>query len=223
MKIIPFGENGVLVKFEQKISAETNHKVVELQRQLEEAYFPEITFVIPAFCSLTIGFSPYKTTFPKLKNRILELKKTEKNLSVENSVLHKIPVCYHHSYSIDLQEVTNQTTLSKKEIIQLHTEQIFQIYMMGFLPGFAYLGPVPKALFTKRKKVPRKRVESGSIGLAGLQTGIYPMASPGGWQIIGRTPVEVFNHKKEQPFLFKTGDRVQFHSISVEEFENYEN
>ena len=94
MKIIPFGENGVLVKFEQKISAETNHKVVELQRQLEEAYFPEITFVIPAFCSLTIGFSPYKTTFPKLKNRILELKKLKRTYRL------KIQFCIKYQSAI---------------------------------------------------------------------------------------------------------------------------
>ncbi len=221
MKIFPLGDSALLVNFEQSISPEINRKVTQLQKQIAAAYFPEIEFMIPAFCSLTIGYSKSKTTFSKLKKRVLALKVQQANSEKENPILHKIPVCYAPTYSIDIQEVTNQTNLSKEEIIELHTSQIFQVYMMGFLPGFAYLGSVPKQLFTKRKDIPRKRVEKGSVGLAGLQTGIYPMESPGGWQIIGRTPVEVFDVKKEQPFYFKTGDQVQFYPVSKKEFDNY--
>ena len=221
MKIFPLGDSALLVNFEQSISPEINEKVVQLQSQIEAAYFPEVDFMIPAFCSLTIGYSKYKTTFSKLEKRIFALKEKKANAKKEKAILHKIPVCYEPAYSIDIQEVTNQTNLSKEEIIELHTAQVFQVYMMGFLPGFAYLGSVQKRLFTKRKDIPRKRVEKGSVGLAGLQTGIYPMESPGGWQIIGRTPVELFDIKKEQPFYFKTGDRVQFYPISKKEFDNH--
>ena len=221
MEIVPLGDRAVLVNFEQKISPVVNEKVVRLQKVLEMSFAPEIEFMIPAFCSLTIGYSRSKTTFLKLKEKIIKLKEEEVDLKKEDPVLHKIPVCYNASYSIDIQDVIGQTNLSKNAIIELHTNQVFQVYMMGFLPGFAYLGSLPKQLFTKRKAIPRKRVENGSVGLAGFQTGIYPLESPGGWQIIGRTPVNVFDLKKEDPFFFKTNDRVQFFSISKEEFENY--
>jgi len=221
MKIVPFGDSALLINFQQKISPAINEKVLQLQKQLEDDFFPEIAFMIPAFCSLTVGYFKTKTTFLKLKENILKLIEIEVEPLNENSILHKIPVCYDLPYSIDIQEIINQTGLSKNEIIESHIKQNYQVYMMGFLPGFAYLGALKKELFVKRKAVPRKRVESGSVAIAGLQTGIYPMDSPGGWQVIGRTPISVFDLKKEQPFYFKTGDRVQFYSISKTAFENF--
>jgi len=133
----------------------------------------------------------------------------------------KIPVCYAEKYGLDLNEISKQKKISISEIIQLHTAKKYRIYMIGFLPGFAYMGEVDKQIAITRKAQPRINVEGGSVGIAGMQTGIYPLDSPGGWQIIGKTPLKLFDKEKDHTVLLQPGDEIEFYPITEDEFKNY--
>ena len=214
-----FGERALLINFEQKIDSEINELVIQLSQQIQISNISEITFQTPAYCSLTIGFNPDLISFEDLCKKIqnISTNKQQGRSSINFRKLN-IPVCYSESYSIDIQSVINETKLSQTEIIELHTSTEFRVFMIGFLPGFTYMGKLPEPLFCPRKKNPNLRIPAQSVGLAGYQTGIYPSESPGGWQIIGRTPIPIFEPTSENPFLFQAGDLVQFYSITAQDF-----
>ncbi|WP_339607050.1 5-oxoprolinase subunit PxpB [uncultured Roseivirga sp.] len=220
MKIVRFGDSALLVNFEQKIDEAINNQVLSLYKQLKE--IKEVTFLIPAYCSLTVGFGK-QTSFKVLSKQIEDLTSKSKSTDLElNSKIIEIPVCYEAPYAHDMTEVSEKTGLTQQKIIDTHCQETYKVYMLGFVAGFAYLGSLPEQLFCPRKTEPRKEVLAGSVGLAGLQTGIYPANAPGGWQIIGRTPIPTFNPKADNPTLFKAGDAVKFKSISSAEFEEIE-
>lgn len=214
-KVLPYGESAFLVKFEAQISVAIHLQVKTLYEQLQKIKLNGILSLIPAYNSLTIVFNPEvldreflrvfltKTEFGKLQ------KSTRKRIV-------KIPVCYQEPYALDLQEVSDATGLTAKEIIKLHTSEPYLVYFLGFAPGFLYLGGLQKRLYTPRKETPRVKVDAGSVGLADQQTGIYPLETPGGWQIIGKTPLTLFSAKKAS--VAAMGDYIQFVSISAREF-----
>jgi inhibitor of KinA len=133
----------------------------------------------------------------------------------------KIPVCYSGKYALDIHDIAKEKKLTAPEIINLHTAKRYRVYMIGFLPGFAYMGEIDKRIAMPRKTQPRTKVEAGSVGIAGMQTGIYPFDSPGGWQIIGKTPVKLFDKEKSDPVLLQPGDEIEFYSITEDELANY--
>ncbi|MDC0231409.1 5-oxoprolinase subunit PxpB [Aureispira] len=221
MVFTPYGDKAILINFEQEISLEINAKVIALNYLIEAASLNAIQYCIPAYCSLTVCYNPLLTSYNELCESIKSLSTnsvTEEHKTTQRT-LH-IPICYDEPYSLDFKDLTEQTKLEKKEIIALHTKTKFRVYMLGFMPGFAYMGKLPEPLFCNRKTNPRLDIPAGSLGLAGLQTGIYPIKSPGGWQIIGRTPIPVINIQKNQSFLFNTGDNVCFEAISSSSFLN---
>jgi inhibitor of KinA len=134
----------------------------------------------------------------------------------------RIPVCYAKTFAPDLEDLALQNKISQEEVIRIHTSATYRVYMIGFLPGFAYMGRVDERIVTPRRSQPRTMVPAGSVGIAGEQTGIYPFASPGGWNIIGQTPVALFDVKRKQPVLLQPGDEVTFYSITEHEFTNYQ-
>jgi inhibitor of KinA len=134
----------------------------------------------------------------------------------------QVPVCYSGRFAPDMQLLCKQKGLSTEEVVHLHCSRIYRVYMLGFLPGFTYMGKVDERIAIERKERPRSEVPAGSVGIAGVQTGIYPMDSPGGWQIIGRTPLQLFTKQSEHPVLFAPGDRVKFYSISENEFKDHQ-
>ncbi len=218
MDFIPYGDTAILINFEQEISPAINDKVLALHHAIEAAAIPAIQYCIPAYCSLTVCYNPqainYEDLCPKIQNLA---SKIAHQTTISNRKL-LIPVCYEAPFSLDFSILLEQTKLSREAIIDLHCKTEFRVYMLGFLPGFAYMGKLPEALFCLRKENPRLRIPAGSVGLAGHQTGIYPIASPGGWQIIGQTPIPVFDANKEQAFLFQAGDCVRFEAISRANF-----
>jgi len=223
MIYMPYGDSAMLINFEQKIDPSINQKVMALHRALEVSGIAGITFLIPAYCSLTIGFDKNVISFSKLKSTIDSFAKEEMNqLSNNASRLVHIPVCYESPFKLDMLDVMEHTQLSRKNIISLHTSIKFRVYMLGFVAGFAYMGKLPQSLNCPRKSVPRIIVPEGSVGLAGLQTGIYPTEAPGGWQIIGRTPLKMFDHDNASPSLLQPGDEVQFKAIDKIEFDAIE-
>lgn len=221
---LPYGDCAVLITFEQKISTDINQQVVWLATQIKATKIFGVEFCVPAYCSLTVGFDLQKTDYQIVINILKQLipenkadfNKIDFNKKVTRTI--RIPVCYNDEFAPDLAEVSDQTGLSIPKIIELHTAQTYRIFMLGFLPGFPYLGILPKELAVKRKATPRQKVPARSVGLAGLQTGIYPSDAPGGWQIIGRTPMDIFLKNEDYPFLLQAGDEVQFYSISKDEF-----
>lgn len=223
MTIKLFGDGAILIDFEQKIEEEINATVIALQKTIETEALPGVTFCIPAYCSLTVGYDRTVTRFDVLKDKIKKLaaSRAGKKSGFNKRTLN-IPVCYEGKFALDFADLAKQTGLTRAEIIALHTSTPFRVYMLGFLPGFAYLGRLPEQLFCTRKTTPRLRVPARSVGLAGFQTGIYPSEVPGGWQIVGQTPVQVFDGEKENPFLFQAGDEVNFYAISNTSFQNIE-
>ncbi len=222
-----YGDQAVLINFEQQIDPAINAAVIALQNAIVQAKIDGVTYMIPAYCSLTVGYNPKVIEFGILQEVIQQIAigVTSKDMSdfrksdISNSQrLLKIPVCYEEPYALDLKELSEEKNLSVEKIIELHTSQIFKVYMLGFLPGFVFMGKLPNALQCNRKVTPRLRVPASSVGIAGFQTGIYPTESPGGWQILGRTPLRIFNPQLEKPFHFQAGDEVQFYSITAAEF-----
>lgn len=217
-KIQPYGDSALLINFEQVVSTEVNDEVVRLYQQLIKANIEGVVSVIPSYCSITIRYKP-SLTFQELSDSINELSKEPKSPDLKRYKDIIIPVCYHHSLALDNQEIEAHTKLNWNEIIKRHTQNIYRVFMIGFTPGFPYLGGLHESITTPRLKTPRLQVPKGSVGLANNQTGIYPSASPGGWQIIGQTPIALFNPEKE--FALSIGDHVRFHEISLEEFNNW--
>jgi inhibitor of KinA len=215
MKIIPYGEKAILVQFKQSIELSIHKEIMHLTAYIESV--KGVNYCIPAYCSLTVAYDIEVTDFGELK-LIIEAYKPSQEAAPVNNKIFKIPVCYTDDFAPDLAELALEKQMTRDEIIALHTKNTYYVYMIGFIPGFPYLGTLPSPLACKRKDKPRAKVPSGSVGLAGLQTGIYPSEAPGGWQIIGRTPLSIFQAGKTDPFMLKTGDKIKFHAIQEKEF-----
>lgn len=216
----PFGDRALLIKWEQRIDPEINAEVIGLTQRIEKARIPGIRYYIPAYCSLTVGYQPEKISFPILCKQIQLLVKENDTApaALDPPRQITIPVCYEDEFAPDLNWLSAHTGLDKEHIIHLHTSTAFHVYMIGFLPGFPYMGTLPEVMNAPRKSTPRKRVPIGSVAVAGLQTGIYPFESPGGWQLIGRTPIQLFDPQRETPFFLQAGDEVRFQAIDRQAF-----
>jgi len=227
--ITPLGDSALTVDFGNIISDEMHSKVLLLIQALEKAGLPDIIDVVPAYSSVSVFYDGIallkrhnnKSAFGFMSEQMEALLSQSVKTDVADFRFIEVPVCYSRKYGLDLVEISEQTKLSVDEIIHLHTAKTYKVYMIGFLPGFAYMGNVDESIAVPRKPEPRTKIEAGCVGIAGKQTGIYPLASPGGWQIIGRTPIKLFDTKKDEPVFFRAGDEVQFYSITENEFDNY--
>jgi KipI family sensor histidine kinase inhibitor len=185
---------------------------------LTEKRISGVRAIVPAYRSLAVIYDPSCLSLDDLIRRIKELESAAGlGQTAEPSVV-EIPVCYGGEFGPDLEFVSEHTGLSPLGVIELHSSCDYPIYMIGFTPGFCYLGGMDQRLKTPRRKTPRTSVPEGSVGIAESQTGMYPIESPGGWQLIGRTPLRLFAPERENPFLYKAGDRIRFRPVSVEEF-----
>lgn len=207
---IPFGDSAVLVKFGDCISPEINRLVHAMARAINQAAITGVIEVCPAYAELAVYFDPLAICYDELIARLGVLDTSD--LEQSGSVI-TIPVSYGGANGPDLEEVARLTGLSSREVINIHAQQIYEVYMIGFLPGFPYLGLVPSAIAVPRLAQPRLKVPAGSVGLAGRQTGIYPCEAPGGWRLIGCTNVQMFDSRRSQPCYLQPGDRVQFEPV----------
>lgn len=219
--IKPFGDSAILIEWEQCIDADINRQVMALAELLHAAGPEGLLDLIPAYCSLTVCFNPARITYGRLAGWLQEnMAGADSQPQTERRL--RIPVCYEGELAPDLEEVARYTGLSAAEVIARHCQPSYRVFMLGFLPGFPYLGVLDAALECRRKPSPRARVPAGAVGLAGRQTGIYPTVAPGGWQLIGRTPVRLYNPRADEPFLFQPGDRVGFHPIARPQYDELE-
>ncbi|HKK73523.1 MAG TPA: 5-oxoprolinase subunit PxpB [Saprospiraceae bacterium] len=218
MQIIPYGESALLLNFEQEIDPEINRLVQSWEARIRAAKLSGLSHFIPAYASLTLVF---EQPLPQVKQTIEEIRQLADQPAADHEQGQRqlrIPVCYADPFALDKAQVMDLLELDWPEVIEWHTQSAFQVYMLGFSPGFAFMGRLPKALHIARKREPRLTVPARSVGLAGAQTGIYPNEIPGGWQLIGRTPISPFRPMQEDIFLFQAGDQVQFYSIDEEEY-----
>jgi len=218
IEIYPLGDSAFQVKFGHAISPQTLQKIMGYVRLLNEADINGITELVPSYTDLLIHYHPlnvdYKTLVKQLKKLAAELKPLE---AAEQKTV-RIPVLYGDAFGKDLPHVSETAGMSKERVIDLHSKTTYLVYMLGFTPGFCYLGGMDRAIATPRKEVPDNKIVAGSVGIAGEQTGIYPIESPGGWQIIGRTPLRLFDPKKDNPFLLEAGNLLQFYPIDQQEY-----
>jgi len=216
LKIQPYGDNALIIQFAKEATVAVSQQVIALYQELKKT--GRFLFLTPAFTDLTVGFDKCQISFQEAETLIRSLAEQIKFEADEVDHLI-IPVCYAPPHAPDMEMVQQMTGLDAAEIIRIHTSTPFHVYMLGFIAGFPYLGNLPKQLSCQRKDKPRLQVPSGSVGIAGLQTGIYPTLAPGGWQLIGQTPLKLFNPQLATPNFLKPGDQVQFRSISIDEFQ----
>lgn len=228
-RIFPLGDSAITVDFGNCIDEAINKEVIRRFNQLQQQPFAGMIEAVPAYSSLTIHYNMLAlkkkvaagvTIFEWVQQQLLErLNQPVENLASKERLM-KIPVCYEKGFAPDIDQLAATRNISVEEVIQTHTSKNYKVYMLGFLPGFTYMGEVDEKIAIPRKPQP-VNIVAGSVGIAGKQTGIYPLPSPGGWQIIGRTPLKLFDAKRDEPTLLRAGDEIQFYSISKSEYESY--
>ncbi len=223
----PLGDHAITLEWAQEISPVVHAAVMEAYHALQLKNIVGIKDIIPAYASLTLVYdinqvcNHYQTphAYALLEQEVSLLQQDHSSdAAVPPGKNIELPVCYHPSLGLDISSIAIEKKRSIDEIIRLHTGTIYQVYMLGFLPGFAYMGTVPDALMIPRKTTARLQVPAGSVGIAGAQTGVYPFDSPGGWNIIGQTPIRLFDAEKAAPSFFSPGDQVKFVAISLDQF-----
>ena len=217
-KILTAGDSALLIEFEQKIAPEINAQITAFVHLLKEQHIEGVTDLIPAFTSLLINYDPRVIGYKDLKARIEELLKIEVSEEASEERVFEIPVCYGGEYGPDIANIAENAGLSEQEVIDIHCSKDYLIYMLGFLPGFVYLGGLDERIHTPRLANPRISIPAGSVGIAASQTGIYPLNSPGGWQLLGMTPVKTYDPERETPILVEAGDYIRFVPVTEEEF-----
>jgi|ERR1700730_245006 KipI family sensor histidine kinase inhibitor len=214
----PASDNSLLVYFDQRISPATHQQVAKFLRLLELQPITGIRNLHPAYCSVLIKFDALQFPHDELQALLLPYLDRLDEVCLPEPRQLEIPVCYGGDYGPDLAEVSTLHGMTPQQAIELHVSATYLVYFLGFVPGFAYLGGLPEALVTPRLPTPRRSVPPGSVGIAGYQSGVYPFATPGGWRLLGRTPIAMFQPGRSAMSLLSLGDRVRFTPISSEQF-----
>jgi inhibitor of KinA len=218
-RLRPVGDRGLLAVYGDAISPEINRKVRMIAMALEQEKPIGMVEVVPTYRSLLIIYDPIKTGVTDLEQTLKAVEARLDKIRIPPPRTIEVPVLYGGECGPDIEFVAQYAGLSVKDVIRIHSGTPYQIYMMGFTPGFAYLGGLPEAIHAPRLETPRTLIPAGSVGIANNQTGIYPVPSPAGWRIIGRTPLNLFDPKKPEPFLYRAGDFIKFAAISETEYD----
>ena len=220
-RIYNIHDQAITIEFAAEINEATNMQVIALQHAIESSPIKGFIEAVPAYGSLTVYFNE-QVSASTVRSWLSDLSAqiSDTSLATEGKQI-SIPVCYDPSLGIDLPWVSSHLNLSLEEIISLHTSVVYRVYMIGFIPGFPYMGTLPSALEVPRKQTPSIKIPAGSVAIAGKQTGIYPAEVPGGWQVIGRTPLRMFDPTKSPCSFLNAGDIVQFKPITLETFNQY--
>ena len=210
MRILPLGDSAATIEFGNEISTELNNESIALADHLMGEPFDGMIEAVPAYSSVTVFYDTTKTAFSNVERQLAEVARTVKGDGKKDIQLIEIPIEISPETSPDLERIAEFSDLSKGDTIELFLSRAYRVYMLGFLPGFAYMGEVDERIAAPRLETPRTKVTKGSVGIAGKQTGIYPLESPGGWNIIGRTDLKMFDPNADQPCLLGPGDEVRF-------------
>jgi inhibitor of KinA len=215
----PASDQSLLLYFGEQISLETHHRIVQFLSLLEAKPVTGIRNLHPAYCSVLVQFDATKLTHAEVESLLLPYFGPNDAMTIPAPRLREIPVCYGGDFGPDLVELAALHDLSAQSVVKLHCSPIYTVYFLGFVPGFAYLGGLPDELTTARLNVPRKQVPAGSVAIGGNQTGVYPTATPGGWRLIGRTPLKLFEPDRAEMSLLSIGDQVRFVPVSRQQFD----
>ena len=218
VRIMTEGDSSLLIAFKQEISPEVNAQISSIVKLIRQQKTPGIVDMIPAFASLLINYNPEVISYEALKKRLEDILKMDVDTETSKKRVYQIPVLYGGEFGPDLKTIADHAGLSEQEVIDIHTGTDYLIYMLGFLPGFVYLGGLDKRLEVPRLDTPRVRIGKGAVGIGGNQTGIYPMDSPGGWRLIGGTPVDLYDPEREDPVLLRAGEYIRFVPISIMDY-----
>ena len=218
-KILTAGDSSVLIQFGNTIDPEINYRISATVQMMREQHIVGVTDIIPAFCSLLINYDPRVISYEEMRTRMEKILSVEIAAGARKKKVFEIPVCYGGEFGPDLATIAEHAGLSEQEVIDIHTSTDYLIYMLGFLPGFTYLGGLDERIHTPRLANPRIRIPAGSVGIGGSQTGIYPMDSPGGWQLMGLTPVKTYDPDREVPILVEAGDYIRFVPVDRAEYD----
>ncbi len=211
IRIVEAGDTMLLVELGMSVDPVVNERAIMLASALERRALPGIRDVVPAYCSVGVHFDPLRTDLAGLERAVRDEARDLGAIdSLPDREIRQVPVRYGGDEGPDLSAVADWSGCSADEVVSRHVSRIYRVYMLGFVPGFAYMGRVDSRIAAPRHRVPRERVAPGSVGIAGEQTGIYPIATPGGWQIVGRTDVTLFDAARTPASLFSPGDLVQF-------------
>ncbi len=210
MRIFPLGDSAATIEFGNEISTELNGRTIALAKHLSTHPFDGMIEVAPAYASVTVYYDPAVTTYAGVNEILAASVDSANTVPDEKSDLIEIPTAISSETSPDLSRIAKHGGLSEDGALEIFLSRTYRVYMLGFLPGFAYMGEVDERIETPRLDVPRTSVPKGSIGIACKQTGIYPLESPGGWNIIGRTDVQMFDPRSDEPCILKPGDEVRF-------------
>lgn len=232
VSVRPLGDSALVIQLDKSISPTIHHKIVNIVDVLESDPFEGFIEAVPSYNNVTVFYDPVIVHLNKQKNvqktsfeivwasMMNYIKKSDSTLPIKNRLI-EIPVIYGDKFGPDLEYVAKVNHITPEKVIELHTEKDYLVYMLGFAPGFPYLANINNKIATPRKEKPRPSIPAGSVGIAGEQTGIYPLESPGGWQVIGQTPVELFTPRSYPPTLLKSGDEIRFIPITENEYISY--
>ena len=229
-RIVAAGDAAVIVELENRIDPVVNEMAIALAMAIQTAGLPGVRDVVPTYRSVAIHFDPLRINYDALVARVNRWMGDPSPVGfgdpspVPDAALSpvRVPVCYAGEFGPDLADVAAFAAVSEAEAVRLHTSRIYRVFMLGFMPGFPYMGAVDQRIAAPRLSTPRVRVPVGSVGIAGMQTGIYSVSTPGGWRIVGRTPLKPFDLSRGEPVLFKPGDAVQFYAIDPGEYARLE-
>lgn len=215
VKIMPAGDAALVVEFGDIIDENVNAQVHALARKIEEQHIEGIMEVVPTFRSVLVQYDVFVCSYSQIRDVVHSLADNLNVLDKTAKKIVKIPCCYGARFGQDLSDMEKLTGLDRDEIIAIHSATDYKIYMLGFLPGFVYLGGLDKRIEVPRLKTPRVKIRKGAVGIGGNQTGIYPMDSPGGWRLMGATPIDLYDENRETPILLAAGEYIRFVPISI--------
>lgn len=216
-RVLAAGDSGWLIELPERIDAEVNRRAIEIARAVEQSDIP-FTDIVIGYRSVMVYVDPLSDQSPGMARRIEEIAASAAAIPAAAAPLVVVPICYDGAYGPDLGDIAAFAQCSVDEVIDRHLAVEYRVFVVGFVPGFAYMASVDPRIAAPRRSVPRLKVPAGSVAIAAGQTGIYPAETPGGWSLIGRCPVWPYDPDRDQPFLFRPGDRVRFHRITAEQY-----
>lgn len=217
MRVQQYAEDALTVTFGQDIDETINTQLVQLKEKFVELDFEGILDIVISYTSLIIYFDVLRADVKAMKSALEEMKQEELSTTPSSYKVVEIPVCYGGKFGPDIKKF-EKSGLSETDVIELHSNKEYLVYMLGFMPGFPYLGGLDKRLYKDRLDSPRTRIPAGSVGIGGQQTGMYPFTSPGGWNLLGRTPIPLYDKNRDHAILYEAGDRIVYKAIDEDEY-----